>query len=107
MGKGGRRRDASLPEAAIAKVNAVTHKETMIDLLPQQKCNSDAKRQECQHILKRATCEAIKMSKMRFFLSHANIVFHFKIRLIYICSFLLPFCPFGILKSVKKKLKIT
>lgn len=59
----------------------------MIDLLPQQKCNSDAKRQECQHILKRATWEAIKKSKMRLLLCYVNIVLQFKIRLIYFCYF--------------------
>lgn len=50
VGKGGRRKDASLPEAAMAKVNAVRHTHTkvgerMIDLPPQQENNSDGKRQ--------------------------------------------------------------
>lgn len=50
VGKGGRRKDATLPEAAMAKVNAVRHthtmvRETMIDLLSQQENNSDCKEQ--------------------------------------------------------------
>lgn len=67
VGKGGRRKDASFREAAIVEVNTVKEKhtqkvrETMIDVLPEQRSDSDAAGHKCLQILKRSTCEALML----------------------------------------------